>query len=98
VEGKLERGAPKSDKAPLAQNASWRVGEKKEFSLLTKMTELVSIAAMLLAAVIAPAGRLSPLLVFAIVAPFTVFLTALKTQALLSIPSVATGAPRSESL
>lgn len=66
--------------------------------MLTKMMKLVSVAVVLLAAVVAPAGKLSLLLLFAAVAPFTVYFTTLKTRALLSIPSVAPGAPRSESL
>jgi hypothetical protein len=60
--------------------------------------KLVSIAAVLLAAVIASAGEPSLLLVFAAAAPFAVFWTALKTSSLLSIPSAVVGAPRSESL
>lgn len=50
------------------------------------------------AAVITLAGKLSLLVVLATVVPFAVSLTALKTQPLLSIPSITDRTPRSESL
>jgi Sec-independent protein secretion pathway component TatC len=124
--------------------------QNEEFSVLTRMMKLVSIAALLLAAMLwnyAPAfelplrfviglsallvatqavrakkyywavgfyavallfnpfvvvitlsGKLSLLVVFATVALFAVSLAALKTQPLLSMPSITGQTPRSESL
>lgn len=44
-------------------------------------------------AVMTPAGKLSLLVVLAAVVPFSVFLAVLKTQPLLSIPSIADRTP-----
>lgn len=71
--------------------------------MLTKMMKLISIAVLLLTAVLwsyAPSFGLAARFVVALSALLvaTQSLTALKTQPLLSIPSITDGAPGSESL